>query len=235
VLPALPDVVFASESYGDKLAEVLGARFLAVDPARAAVPISGTAIRANAMRHWEHLPRCVRPYFARRVSIVGPESTGKTTLARRLAERFRTAWVPEWARTVLERRGGSLDGLDWREIVRGQLASEDALARDANRLLICDTDPIVTPIWAEELLGTCPPPLAMDARTDGRYALTLLSDVDVPWVPDVVRYRPRSRPAFFARCEEELRRAGRRFLVLRGGWEERETHAARLLEAVIET
>jgi HTH-type transcriptional repressor of NAD biosynthesis genes len=233
VLPARPDVVFASETYGQQLAEVLGARFVPVDPARAAIPVSGTAIRADPMRHWEHLPRCVRPHFVRRVSVVGPESTGKTTLAKRLAERFRTAWVPEWARSVLEHRGGSLRGLDWSEIVRGQVASEEALARDANRLLVCDTDPIVTPIWAETLLGACPPGLADDAAPHGRYALTLLTDADVPWVADVVRYRPQGGAAFRARCEEELRRAERRYVVLRGGWEEREAHAVRLLEEMV--
>jgi NadR type nicotinamide-nucleotide adenylyltransferase len=233
VLPARPDVVFASEGYGETLAQVLGARFVAVDRARTAVPISGTAIRADPMRHWEHLPRCVRPHFARRVSVVGPESTGKTTLARRLAERFRTVWVPEWARTVLEQRGGSLEGLDWNEIVRGQFASEDALARDANRLLVCDTDPIVTPLWAETLLGACPPELAAAARTENRYALTLLTDVDVPWVADTVRYRPEGGAAFFARCEEELRRIGRPFAVLRGSWQERDRQAEGLLEAVL--
>jgi NadR type nicotinamide-nucleotide adenylyltransferase len=136
VLPGRPDVVFASEAYGEKLAEVLGARFVAVDPARSIVPVSGTAIRKEPLRHWARIPRCVRPYFVKRVSIVGPESTGKTTLAQRLADRFDSVWVPEWARTLLERRRGSLDGFDWTEVVRGQIASEEALARDANRVLI---------------------------------------------------------------------------------------------------
>ncbi len=139
VLPSRPDVVFASEAYGATLAEILGARFVPVDPARAIVPVSGTAIRKDPLAHWQHIPRCVRPHFARRVSIIGPESTGKTTLARALAEELGTVWVPEWARVMLERRNGSLEGLDWNDIVRGQVAAEEALAREANRVLICET------------------------------------------------------------------------------------------------
>ena len=133
VLAAPVDVVFASDAYGAKLAEVLGARFVAVDPARAVVPVSGTAIRDAPLAHWHYLPRCVRPHFLKRVSVLGPESTGKTTLARSLADAFRTTWAPEWARTLLESRGGELGGLEWMQIVRGQIASEESRARDATR------------------------------------------------------------------------------------------------------
>ena len=124
--------------------------------------------RESPSAHWEQISALrTAPLRVRRVSIVGPESTGKTTLARRLADRFGTVWVPEWARTMLERRNGSLEGLDWTEIVRGQIASEEARARDANRVLICDTDPIVTPLWAETLLGACPPEVSAAAHGPG--------------------------------------------------------------------
>lgn len=226
-----PDLVFASEDYGARLAEVLGARFVPVDPARAAVPVSGREIRADPARHWERLPRCVRPYFAKRVSVFGPESTGKTTLARALAERFRTAWVPEYARTHLEAQGGRLEASDIPLIARGQAASEDALARDANRVLVCDTDPLATAVWSEALFGSCPPGLREEAAAR-RYELTLLLDADVPWVADPVRYLPKEGKDFFERCRKALEGAGRRTVVLRGGWEERLKAAAAAVEAL---
>ena len=226
VLPAPPDLVFASEAYGAKLAEVLGARFVPVDVGRAAVGVSGTAVREDPWRHWAHLPRCVRPHFLKRVSIFGPESTGKTTLARDLARRFGTLAVPEYARPWLEARGGRVGSDDMEPIVRGQIASEDALAREATRLLVCDTDPLATTIWSRTLFGSCPPGLE-ESALGRRYDLTLLLDVDVPWVEDPVRYLPAERRSFFARCEEALARAGRAFVTVRGDWGERFGQAER--------
>jgi HTH-type transcriptional regulator, transcriptional repressor of NAD biosynthesis genes len=232
VLPYQPDIVFASEPYGEKLAEILGARFVPVDIARSTVPVSGTVIRENPMRYWEFLPRCVRPYYVKRVSILGPESTGKTTLARTLADVFDTVWVPEWARGVLERRGGSLAGLDWTELVHGQIAAEEALARNANRVIICDTDPLLTTVWAQALLGSCPPEVSA-AVGERSYDLTLLTEPDVPWVADPVRYLPGEGEAFLARCQETLARAGRPALSLRGSWEERTALAVKSVTALL--
>jgi NadR type nicotinamide-nucleotide adenylyltransferase len=220
VLPCRPDFVFASEDYGKRLAEELGGVFVPVDRSRSAVPTSGTAVRADPMANWDYLPRCVRPYFVKRVCVFGPESTGKTTLARRLAERFRTAWVPEYARTLLESKGGELSQADLPLIARGQAASEDALARNANRVLICDTDPLSTLIWSETLYGSCGAAVRdlAEART---YDLYLLLDVDVPWVADVVRYLPDDRRGFLDRCQAELERRGRAYVRLSGTWQER--------------
>ncbi len=97
-LDAPPDFVFASEPYGVKLAEVLGARFIPGDAPRAMVPVSATAIRDNPARHWDFLLPAARSYFVRRVAIIGPESSGKSTLAKHLAARYDTKYVAEYAR-----------------------------------------------------------------------------------------------------------------------------------------
>ena len=107
------DYVFASEDYGWRLAEVLGAQYIPVDPARTNVPVSGRAIRADPMRHWDDLLPPVRPYYLRRVGVLGP---GAEDLAVRLAAQFRTVCL----------RSGSAPA-----------AAEAALARQANRILIC--------------------------------------------------------------------------------------------------
>src|SRR4030095_3819670 len=151
-----PDYVFCSETSGWKLAERLGSRFVAVDPERIVVPVHSIAIRQDPMSHWQYLPRCVRPYFLRRVCVFGPESTGKTTLTNRLAEHFNTIAVPEYARPYLDAQNCELSAEDIPMIARGHMASEDALARDANRVLFCDTDLITTTIWSDWLFGSCP-------------------------------------------------------------------------------
>src|SRR5687767_9614309 len=123
VLPWPVDFVFAGEDYGARLAEVLGATFVPVDRrSTVAVGVSGTAIREHPFAHWERIPLCVRPYFTTRVSIFGPESTGKTTLAQRLGEHFATAVVPEYARIHLEAtKSERVSAEDIARIARGQL------------------------------------------------------------------------------------------------------------------
>jgi NadR type nicotinamide-nucleotide adenylyltransferase len=122
VHPAAVDVVFSSEAYGAELARRLGARHVAFDPERTRVPISATQIRADPLAHWQFIPPPVRPYFVRRVALVGAESTGKTTLAQALAAHFGTVWVPEFARAYLLARGGVTEQ-DMHVIAQGQAES----------------------------------------------------------------------------------------------------------------
>lgn len=215
IVPAPPDLVFSSDAYGRRLADELGAAWIPVDPGRAVFPVSGTAIRGAPMQHFAALPRCVRPYFARRVSVFGPESTGKSTLAAELARAAGTVCVPEFARSYLEARGGVLERADIDVIGRGQIALEDTLARDANRVVVCDTDPLLTVVWSEAMFGDAPGWLR-DAARARRYDLTLLCDADLPWVADAVRYCPGDGRRFFARCEQALRDAGRPYQIVRG-------------------
>ena len=222
------DYLFASEEYGQRLAQELGAQFIPTGGLRSHVPTSGTQIRANPWRHWDDLPALVRPYFVGRISIFGPESTGKTTLARRLAEHFSTVWVPEYARTWLEYRGEPRLQ-DMQVIARGQAAAEEALAAQANRLLFCDTDPAATQLWSQVLFGEVP--WEGEPRS---YHLTLLLAPDVPWVEDPVRYLPQGGEAFFERCQALLRRLDRPFTVLSGSWEERFSAAVAAVEELLD-
>jgi HTH-type transcriptional repressor of NAD biosynthesis genes len=232
ILPAPPDRVFSSDRYGLRLAAELGATWVPIDPDRAVFSISGTAIRRDPMPHFAMLPRCVRPYFVRRVSVFGPESTGKSTLAAELARAAQTVCVPEFARAYLEAQGGKLARADLDVIGRGQIALEDTLARDASRVLVCDTDPLLTVVWSEAMFGDAPGWLR-DAARARRYDLTVLCDVDLPWVGDVVRYLPDDRPAFFARCEHALRDAGRPYLLIRGTGAARGAAAHAAVQALI--
>lgn len=226
------DYVFASEDYGWKLAEVLGATFVPVDPGRSVLPVSGTAIREDPLKHWEYLPRCVRTYFLRRVCVFGPESTGKSTLATRLAAHFGTIVVPEYARTLIESQQGRIEQDDMPRIARGQASSEDGLAPSANRVLICDTDLLLTTIWSDWLFGSSDEEVTRQALSR-HYNLYLLTDVDVPWITDQVRYLPQDRENFFERCEAALRRNGRPYVTIRGDWETRFDTAVAAIERLL--
>jgi HTH-type transcriptional regulator, transcriptional repressor of NAD biosynthesis genes len=235
-LPAGPDVVFTSEDYGDELARRLGARHIAIDPMRREVPVSASAIRADPYANWAYIPECVRPYFARRVAIVGPESTGKTTLARQLAAHYQTVWVPEFARQYLdakdaERPLARLTLADIAEIARGQVVSEERLARQSNQLLICDTELLTTRLWSEHFFGSSEDWICR-AASQRRYDLYLLTDIDLPWVADPHRAAPGLREPFLNRLRCQLQLSERRFVMVSGAFDERLRQAIAAIDSL---
>jgi NadR type nicotinamide-nucleotide adenylyltransferase len=227
-----PDLVFTSEAYGDELALRLGSRHICVDPMRSRVPVSGTAVRRDPLREWRFLPAPVRAHFARRVAVVGPESTGKTSMCAALAERYRTAWVPEFARAHLDVKGAPFGAEDLPIIARGQCAAEDRLARECDRVLFCDTDLVTTVLYAEHYLGAAPGWLRV-AAIERSYALTLLLDVDVPWVPDPQRDLGHLRPQMLARFRAAIERRGAPYVLIRGGWDERLVQACAAVDRLL--
>jgi NadR type nicotinamide-nucleotide adenylyltransferase len=233
-MPDGVDYVFASEDYGFQLAEVLDAEYVPVDHNRELMNVSGTDIRRDPMGNWKFIPDVVRPYYLRRVCLFGPESTGKSTLARDLARHFKTAYVHEYARPLLDFKDGRCDYPDIERIARGQAAAEDALATRATRVLFCDTDPLLTTIWSDVFFGKCPEWVEREAARR-QYDLYLLTDVDVPWVDDNQRYFPdaRKRREFFDRTHQALIERGRPFVRLSGGWDERFDAAVGAVEGVL--
>ena len=206
-----PDVVFTSESYGDAYARSMGCRHVMVDRARANVRISATAIWSDPLGHWEFLEPCVRAHFVKRVSIVGAESTRKTTLARYLAEHYKSVWVPEYGREYclkLQAAGVDLWTYRWRgeeflEIANRQQEMEDRLAREANRVLICDTDVLATGIWHERYMSAYSPEVETLANSH-RHDLYLLTDCDLPFVQDGLRDGESIREWMTQRFEQVL-------------------------------
>lgn len=209
------DFVFASESYGHRLAREVGARFVPVDPQRRAVSVSAADIRRDPFGHWRYLPDLVRPHFVKRICLFGPESTGKSTLAGQLAVRFDTALVPEYGRTHTDAFGTDCSREDLLAIARGHIASASASARIANRILILDGDPILTAVWSDMLCGGRD---TWFAEFRDAADLYLLTDIDAPWVDDGTRYFPDDarRGQFFAACRAELEARSLPFVVLSG-------------------
>jgi HTH-type transcriptional repressor of NAD biosynthesis genes len=185
-----PDVVFTSEHYGDAYAGYMGCHHVMVDQARAAVPCSGTLVRTDPLAQWENLSAPARGWYAKRIVVLGAESTGTTTLAQALAEYFQTVWVPEFGREFsIEKQ--SRGEQEWRteeflEIAREQTRREDLAAREANRFLICDTNSFATTLWHRRYMGFPSPPL--DAFAESCKAdLYLLTGDEIPFEQDGLR------------------------------------------------
>ncbi|MFW5786280.1 MAG: adenylyltransferase/cytidyltransferase family protein [bacterium] len=162
------DYVFASEDYGWELAEALAATYVPVDPARSGFPVSASAIRKDPMAYWEYIPTVVRPFFVQRVAIA--EDPAARALAQQLAERLRTLRVRDYYAYWggLGKRVGSIA-----EIARAQACGEYALAKHANRVLLCESDPLQNAVrW--ELAGGEPVEIGHDDLRD--YSLILVSN-----------------------------------------------------------
>ena len=194
------DAVFTSEDYGDGFATVLTGRFqsiwpdapvvrhVCVDRMRKQVPISATRIRQDVHANRVWLDAGVYASFVRRVCLLGGESTGKSTLAAALAAECRTVFAAEYGRERWEAQHGQLAYEDLLEIGQEQVAREQRLLREADRVLFCDTSPLTTLFYSQAMFGRVDPLLVDLANRP--YDLTVLCAPDFPFVQDGTRQPP---------------------------------------------
>ena len=174
----------------------------------------------------------------KRIAIFGPESTGKTRLAEKLAAHFGAPLVAEYAREFWDRHGAITLG-DIPGIAREQWRREDALLRPVRqaqgfegqapaKLIICDTEALTTVLWSDLLYGTCPDDIRREAEKRCRdYALYLLLDIDVPFTPDPQRCfpDPADREKAMRVWRGALERRQLPYVLISGGWAAREKAA----------
>ncbi|WP_308991474.1 ATP-binding protein [Mariniflexile litorale] len=160
-----------------------------------------------------------------KVVLFGPESTGKTTLSRKLARHYNSVWVPEYAREYLQNKWNNerktCEPHDLLPIAEGQMRLENELAQKTNTVLICDTDLLETKVYSEAYyLGSCDPILEKFAL-ENTYALYFLTYIDTPWEPDDLRDKPNEREAMFKAFENALIINKRPYVLLKGNKKER--------------
>lgn len=160
-----------------------------------------------------------------KIVLYGPESTGKTTLAKQLAEHYDTVWVPEYAREYLQKKWDeekeicTLDDLI--PIAVGQMAAENRLAKKANRLLICDTDILMTKVYSEAYFNGYCDSLLETYALKNTYNLYFLTNIDIPWEADDLRDRPNEREVMLNLFQTALEKYQRSFVILEGPLEKR--------------
>ena len=178
-----------------------------------------------------------------RIAVFGPESTGKTTLAAKLAAHFSTPLVTEYAREFWDQQG-VITLEDIPVIAREQWRREDAaLLRQghegqvAPKIIICDTEALTTVLWSDLLYGTCPEDIRRGAEIRAkRYGLYLLLDIDVPWAPDPQRCFPDEddRKKCLRIWQGALERRQLPYTWIRGTWADRERAAIAAVETAME-
>jgi NadR type nicotinamide-nucleotide adenylyltransferase len=126
--------------------------------------------------------------------VIGPESTGKSTLCSQLAEYYRTIWVPEYAREYLEKNGTEYSYGDLLTIAKGQINLEDNLIQHSTvniqqSTVFIDTDMYVMKVWCEFVFNKCHNWI-LNRIAERRYDGYLLCNTDLPWVKDELREYP---------------------------------------------
>lgn len=159
-----------------------------------------------------------------KIILTGPESSGKTTVAEKLADHFQTDWVPEFARSYLSARNGFYEQKDLLEIAKGQFFLEERATKNSLQkkapLLICDTSFLVLKIWSIYKYGTCPTFIQKQLENQ-QNALFILCGTDIRWEFDPLREHPNNREELYEIYKKELLDLNFKFIEISGNEETR--------------
>jgi NadR type nicotinamide-nucleotide adenylyltransferase len=129
----------------------------------------------------------------KKIVVLGPESTGKSSLCEALAKHYNTNWCPEYARQYLSENGTDYSYENLLTIAKGQLNNEDEYVQKTKDLLIIDTDMYVMKVWCEYVFNNCHP-FILEKINERKYDAYLLCDIDLPWTADEMREYPKEEP-----------------------------------------
>lgn len=165
------------------------------------------------------------------VCLYGPESTGKSTLAIRLAEHYRTEFVPEVAKEFITSNDFTVDDI----IAIGQAQTERVKSKlkTANKVLICDTDLITTQIYSRHYLGIVPTAVE-ELEKEIHYDLYCLMDIDVPWIADGLRDLGNRRQEMFHVFKAELDKRNIAYTLISGDYSTRERQIKKLIDKLLQ-
>lgn len=218
------DVLFTSEDYGDEFASYLNVEHVLVDLPRLTHSVSGTSIRTNPMDNWEHIPDVVKPYFKKKVVIMGTESTGKSTLTKKLSEHFKGDIVQEFGREYTdENPAKEMEVEDFEKIaITHKQLIDSQVNSGKSPLVFIDTEALTTYVFGQMYLGfDFESTEIIDIILEQKFDLVLLCDIDVPWIDDGTRDFPDKREEHLHLLKSVLRMFDIPFKMIRGNYDER--------------
>jgi HTH-type transcriptional regulator, transcriptional repressor of NAD biosynthesis genes len=231
LVPA-PDIFFSSEAYGELVAGYLNCIHISFDPHRLQNPINANVIRNHPLQHWKDIAPAARPYFTKKVCIYGTESTGKSTLTEQLAKHYRTEYVPEMAREIVEETNTvTIDNLVQIAELHANTIREKI--QRANRFLFVDTDLNITRSYSKFLFDR-----ELNVRSwveeINQFDLYLYLDNDVPLVQDGSRLDETRRNELNEYHKRELSDRHIEYQLVSGNWEDRLHKAIAIINRVFE-
>jgi NadR type nicotinamide-nucleotide adenylyltransferase len=182
---------------------------------------------------WEKFRKRLNCLMLKKIVIIGPESTGKSTLCEQLAVHYKTLWCPEYAREYLLKHGMNYTYEDLLTIAKGQIELEERVIQSAvgsQQLavgasyfpLFIDTDMYVMKVWCEFVFGKCHS-FILEQIAQRKYDLYLLCNIDLPWIQDELREYPdiETRKKLFAIYRDNMTHQPVPWIVINGDYEER--------------
>ena len=166
------------------------------------------------------------------IAITGPESTGKSNLAKGLAEHYKTTWVEEYARKYLDELRGTYAYEDVLIIAKSQHQAIRNAQKGSSRIIFLDTELTVTKVWCEYKYGQCHPWILEKQRSQ-QFDLYLLCATDLPWQPDPLREHPDKRQEIFHLYKKELESRGWPYQIVNGTGPARLEQAIRIIEGLL--
>ncbi|MBK9146472.1 MAG: ATP-binding protein [Flavobacteriales bacterium] len=168
-----------------------------------------------------------------KIAIVGPESSGKSTLAQELMLRARAWYVSESAREYIDGLDRPYEEADLLEIARAQASNEEMVSTEFKGLMVCDTDLITIRIWSEEKFGRCHPWI-LEQSEKRQYDHWLLCKPDIPWEPDPQRENPYDRDRLFEKYKALLDWLEKPYTIISGSRNARVKTALGVVKTVME-
>lgn len=165
----------------------------------------------------------------KKIAIVGPESTGKSTISAELANHYNTVWVPEFARGYCAALTEPCTWQDEINMFRGQIELEEKMLPQANKILICDTTFITVKIWSDHMFGESPQEV-IDELPKHPYDLYLLMNIDLVWQEDPLRDFPHLREHFMEVWHKELKALNANYHLISGSDTERLENAIKVID-----
>ena len=225
---------YSSEPYGEHMSKSLKAINRQVDVSRISVPISATEIRKDPFKNIDFLDPIVYKDLITKVVLLGAPSTGKTTLAEKLASHFNTQWMPEYGREYWENHqvNKRLTLEDLLKIAEIHLEREDALVLQSNRFLFSDTNAITTYLFSLDYHGSALEELENLAKlAESRHDIIFVCDTDIPYDDTWDRSGDVKRKTFQQKIIEDLNTRNLKYYMLKGTVEERIEQVSNVLSA----